>query len=469
MSNVWKRYTRVLSGVVALVVSGSVLPTARAQFVQQGGKLGTGAFQAGQGQSVAISGDGNTAIIGGYNDNSAAGAAWVYTRSGGVWTQQGNKLVGTGATGGARQGYSVAISGDGNTAIVGGETDDGSAGAAWVYTRSGGVWTQQGSKLVGTGATGHAFQGNSVAMSGDGNTAIVGGPADGLIGAAWVYTRSGGVWTQQGSKLVGTGGLVGTGLIANVQEGQSVAISGDGNTTIIGGYNDNSGVGATWVFTRSGGVSTQQGNKLVGTGATGGAPLQGGSLAISGDGNTAIIGGWGDTVNVGATWLFTRISGAWTQQGSKLVGTGAIGGAAQGRSVAISSDGNTAIVGGPLDDKGIGAAWVFVNASTPPSKPAIMGIANDASFTAGGAISTGAWVAIFGTGLAPAGDSRKWNEATEIVNGKLPVSLEGAEPSSSWRKSGSTRRESSGPSPVSPRATGAVPLSPPALPGRGRR
>jgi hypothetical protein len=106
------------------------------------------------------------------------------------------------------------------------------------------VWTQQGSKLVGTGATGHAFQGNSVAMSGDGNTAIVGGPADGLIGAAWVYTRSGGVWTQQGSKLVGTGGLVGTGLIANVQEGQSVAISGDGNTTIIGGYNDNSGVGA---------------------------------------------------------------------------------------------------------------------------------------------------------------------------------------------------------------------------------
>jgi uncharacterized protein (TIGR03437 family) len=61
----------------------------------------------------------------------------------------------------------------------------------------------------------------------------------------------------------------------------------------------------------------------------------------------------------------------------------------------------------------------------PASKPFITGIVNDAGFTAGGAISAGAWVAIFGTGLAPAGDSRQWNEATEIVNGKLPLSLDG--------------------------------------------
>jgi hypothetical protein len=49
-----------------------------------------------QGTSVAISGDGNTAIVGGIYDNSNAGAAWVYTRSGGVWSQQGSELVGTG-------------------------------------------------------------------------------------------------------------------------------------------------------------------------------------------------------------------------------------------------------------------------------------------------------------------------------------------------------------------------------------
>jgi uncharacterized protein (TIGR03437 family) len=66
---------------------------------------------------------------------------------------------------------------------------------------------------------------------------------------------------------------------------------------------------------------------------------------------------------------------------------------------------------------------------TPPasaaSSPAVTGVANDASFAAGAAIWPGAWVAIFGANLAPAGDSRTWNTATEIVDGKLPLSLDG--------------------------------------------
>ena len=151
--------------------------SADASHAQQGPKLvGTGAVNAGgvgQGSSVAVSGDGNTAVVGGPYDNGGAGAAWVYTRSGGVWSQQGAKLVGTGAVGPARQG-DVAVSADGNTAVVGGETDNSSLGAAWVFTRSGGVWSQQGAKLVGTGAVG-ALQGYSVALSADGNTAVVGG------------------------------------------------------------------------------------------------------------------------------------------------------------------------------------------------------------------------------------------------------------------------------------------------------
>jgi hypothetical protein len=72
------------------------------------------------------------------------------------FSQQGPKLVGTGAVGpGPAQGVSVALSSDGNTAIVGGSGDNGgNGGAVWVFTRSGGVWTQQGSKLVDTGAVG---------------------------------------------------------------------------------------------------------------------------------------------------------------------------------------------------------------------------------------------------------------------------------------------------------------------------
>jgi hypothetical protein len=80
------------------------------------------------------------------------------------------------------QGSSVALSADGNTAILGGS-------AAWVFTRSGGVWTQHGSKLVGAGAVGQISQGSAVALSADGNTAILGGPGDNNIGAAWVFVR----------------------------------------------------------------------------------------------------------------------------------------------------------------------------------------------------------------------------------------------------------------------------------------
>jgi len=133
----------------AAVVVAVLLFLARAgaaQFAQQGSKLvGTGAMgPAQQGNSAAISADGNTAIVGGREDNTWAGAVWVFTRSGGVWSQQGDKLVGTGAAvtpGGliAWQGVSVGISADGNTAIVGGFADDGGFGAAWVFTRSGGV------------------------------------------------------------------------------------------------------------------------------------------------------------------------------------------------------------------------------------------------------------------------------------------------------------------------------------------
>jgi hypothetical protein len=274
--------------IIATLLYSSQL--ALAQFTQQGPKLvGTGAVgQSQQGHSVALSADGNTAMMGGYEDNSYTGATWVFTRSNGLWTQQGLKLVGTGAVGGAEQGFSVSLSGNGNTAIVGGPDDNGVAGAAWVFTRSGGIWTQQGSKLVGT-AVGPSQQGQSVSLSSDGNTAIVGGPGDGVTGAAWVYTRSGGVWSQQGSKLVGTG------AVGGANQGYSVALSADGNTAIVGGPNDNSGIGAAWVYTQSGGSWTQQGSKLVGTGAVGPNPNQGASVALSGDVNTAIVGGPNDS------------------------------------------------------------------------------------------------------------------------------------------------------------------------------
>jgi hypothetical protein len=198
-----------------------------------------------QGYSVALSADGDTAVVGGPTDNSQVGAMWVFTRRRGVWSQHGNKLVGAGSVGSAQQGWSVALSADGDTAIVGGPFDNNGIGAAWVYTRHGHVWTQQGDKLVGGGSVGNAGQGYSVSLSADGNTAILGGPEDPLFlnfGAAWIFTRSDGIWTQQSDKLIGSG------ADGRAQQGWSVALSADGNTAIAGGPFDNDGNGAVWIF-----------------------------------------------------------------------------------------------------------------------------------------------------------------------------------------------------------------------------
>jgi hypothetical protein len=164
---------------------------------QQGNKLlGTGNVgPAESGRSVAISADGNTAIAGAPNDNNQQGAAWIYVRNGNVWSQQGPKLVGTGNVGPAQQGRAVAISADGNTVIIGGYFDSGGIGAAWIFTRKNNVWTQQGEKLVGTGYDSFILpvnMGYSVGMSADGNTVILGAPYDTYPrGAAWIFNQKG--------------------------------------------------------------------------------------------------------------------------------------------------------------------------------------------------------------------------------------------------------------------------------------
>ncbi len=154
------------------------------------------------------------------------------------------------------------------------------------------------------------------------------------------------------------------------QQGASVALSSDGNTAVEGGYNDNGGMGAVWVFTRdSNGNWSQQGSKLVGTGGIGTVVWQGVAVSLSGDGNTALSGASSDDggftqsaggKGVGAFWAFTRDSdGNWTQLGNKLVGSGLTGPQYQGRAIAISADGNTALEGG----NGAQAVWPFARPS----------------------------------------------------------------------------------------------------------
>ncbi len=143
-------------------------------------------------------------MVGGYNDNSPVGATWVFARSGKTWTQQEPKLLGAGSSDGGL-GWSVALPADGNTALAGGINDNNGKGAAWVFVHSGSTWTQQGPKLTANDEINHfpcGCFGSSVALSGNGGTALIGGPLDNDgKGAAWVFVRSGSTWTQQGKKL----------------------------------------------------------------------------------------------------------------------------------------------------------------------------------------------------------------------------------------------------------------------------
>ena len=322
------------------------------------------------GHSVSLSSDGNTALVGAYFEDpsglSSAGAAYIFTRSSGTWTQQ-QKIIASDAQGGDYFGYSVSLSSDGNTALIGAwreDTVNSDAGAAYVFTRSIGTWTQQ-QKIQASDAQASDYFGYSVSLSSDGNTALVGANGEDTgapnTGAAYVFTRSSGTWTQQ-QKIIASDAQ------AYVEFGYSVSLSSDGNTALIGAYREGTGgtdAGAAYVFTRSSGTWTQQ-QKITASDAEAYDNF-GYSVSLSSDGNMALVGAYFEDPSglssAGSAYVFTRSSGTWTQQ-QKITASDAQGGDYFGYSVSLSSDGNTALVGAIGEDtvnSDAGAAYVFTS------------------------------------------------------------------------------------------------------------
>lgn len=395
--------------------------------IRQGGKL-VGDTEIGNGRfgiRVALSADGNTALVGSPGDDNGKGAVWAFERSGSTWIQQGTKFAVGGEEGKEELGFSVALSGDGNIALIGSPGYNNNEGAAWVFTRGtkwfersrlsgngeegagrfgaavalsaddsialvgapqdlamvrGAVWAfqregalpdgdfkQQGQKLVGEHvSTDEGSFGESVALSSDGNTALIGDPWSNMQqGVALIFTRSQGIWTQS-QVLEGEGEEGPEGQFGGLGEfrfGESVALSGDGSTALVGGPEDNRNAGAIWTFERSGSGWTQQGEKLT-AGDEIGEGLFGTSVALSSDANIALIGAPGDNV-LGGAWMFVRSGSTWVQEGERLAGLEESGLGDFGSAVALSAAGDTAVVGGPADGDGAGAAWLFVGASPP--------------------------------------------------------------------------------------------------------
>jgi len=396
--------------------------------------------QAEFGSRVAISADGNTALIGGDYDGYGIGATWVFTRSGSAWTEQA-KLTASDETGYGDFGCSVSLSADGTIALIGGFNDAGPAdtspgiGAAWVFTRSGSKWTQDGSKLEPSDAVSASHFGQSVSISGDGSTALIGGPWDsgGVgsypgLGSAWVFTRSGSTWTQQGSKLQPSDGETQDGF------GASTALSANGDVALIGSLVHQAGaqIGGMWFFTRSGSAWSQAqgrlhtgasdgvlsadgdtallqttsgamvvtrsgstwtypGTVLYGPADANGDPYTPGAVGLSPDGDTALVEiGYNPSIPLGAL-EFQLSGGSWVQQSPGLAPPVLGSQGDWGSSVALSTDGSTVLIGGPLLGDSLGGE-VQVYVASPTS---VTGLSPMLGLAAGGRAVT-----ITGTGLA---------------------------------------------------------------------
>ncbi len=306
--------------------------------------IGTGAVTgSNMGLYVAISPDGLYAAFSDVAVDSYKGAVWIYTLSGGVWTQQTLILatnVGIGAT--ANFGRSMSFSSDATYLAIGASRENGDIGATYVFIRSGVTWEFQ-QRLLGSGNVGTSNQGVSVSLDSTGAYLAVGGSSDStFIGATWIFTRSGVTWTQQGSKLTSSA------AIGSARQGASVSFSSNGSYLAIGGWGDNGGIGATWIYKSIDAwqTATEQ-TKIVATDYIG-APSQGFSVDLNTDGSYLVIGGNTDNSEKGASWVYTRSGETWSQQ-VKLVGAGGSNTFAeqQGFSVSINGTGNRIVIGAP--------------------------------------------------------------------------------------------------------------------------
>ncbi|HEV3470553.1 MAG TPA: thrombospondin type 3 repeat-containing protein [Pyrinomonadaceae bacterium] len=268
------------------------------------------------GNSVAVSGD--TAVVGAFVDDDPVrgantGAAYVFVRTGTTWALQ-QKLTAGDALAGDRFGSAVAI--DGDTIAVGAMFADvgaaGNAGKVYVFTRSGSTWTEQ-QQLTASDFKSSDNLGASVAIDGDtiaagANSYDLPGVLD--AGAAYVFVRAGGVWTEQQK-------LTAASPAAFDRLGHSAAI--DGDTIIAGAPSDPvqavpGNAGAAYVFTRSGSVWGEQQKLTAGDGVL----FDRFGLAVGLSGDTALVGApLSDTPlvpNAGAAYVFARSGAVWAEQ-----------------------------------------------------------------------------------------------------------------------------------------------------------
>ncbi|NOS99064.1 MAG: hypothetical protein HOP29_00365 [Phycisphaerales bacterium] len=343
------------AGVVYVyqVLGGSVTLTGRLEGYEIQSLMGFG-------NSVDI--DGDTAVVGASREDEGAvdgaGAAYVFVRSGGIWTMQ-SRLTASDLPPEGHFGYEVAIDGD-VIAVAATHSDSAAfdAGAVYIFERSGSVWTEQ-IRIIPADAASQDYFGQSLSVS---NGTVVASknaddaacPGDPLCdsGAAYVYVKTAGVWGLQ-QKIVAPDAAGGDFF------GWSVAVDGD---TLVAGArgddDDGQDSGAAYVFNRSGGMWTLQ-SKLVASDAS---PLDGFGSGVELNEDTVVVGSPFDDDNgsgSGSAYVFHRNGTTWSESQKLLAADGDDG---DGFGWLIGLDADTLVISALGDDEAglyAGAAYVF--------------------------------------------------------------------------------------------------------------
>lgn len=304
------------------------------------------------GLSVSLSGD--RAIVGSFDGDGSTDTVPVFVRSGDTWVLEDDLLPTDGASG-DRFGNAVSISGD--HALVGapGANSDGmlGTGAAYIFVRTGGTWTQE-AKLTAPDAEAFDFFGDSVTLSGDRAFIGANGADRGTatLGQVFVFVRSGSDWAFEGELSP---------LDTPNSFGDVIAFSGDRALVGASGDDDDprndpfaSGIG--YVFIRSGSTWTQE-DKLTVPERTISAQIAF-SVALTDD--RAMLGAPGEEDSRGAAYVFTRSGSEWAQE-ARLVAAGT--GQSERFGVSVALAGDRAFVGASQTGQTPGAVYPFHRAA----------------------------------------------------------------------------------------------------------
>ena len=327
------------------------------------------------GESTATSTNGAVTVVGSPEHNSS-GAVYVFTGAGSAATQTA-ELTPSNPQADEQFGQTVAISGDGQTLVAAapgaagaGASDE---GAAFVFTNTGGTWTQ----IATLSVPGTAGLGTSLAISTDASTIVLGSPtSNNDNGEAFVFTKSGGTYVQTQELTEPASSTSSAAVLARAVSpakkkpkpapapapatpallGASTAISANGSTIAFG----EEAVGVTDVFTKAAGASTWT--------QTAQLPGGGSSVAVSGDGTIVAAGQSGINNLNGALFVFKESGSTFTEASEVLPpANNTIAADAAGSNVGMSADGSviafgapTATAGGALES---GSVFVATEAS----------------------------------------------------------------------------------------------------------